>query len=300
MTIFELTSRFDTEEACRADFKKRRESSGVYCKKCGCSKHYWLSTRSQWECSECKFRTGLRSGTFMEHAKLPFLLWYRAMILISFSKKGLSSLEIKRQLGQNRYESTWSMVHKIRKAMAKVNQQEQLQGTIEFDEGYFSVSSPQKVKNKRGRGSKKKAKVAVMAESVPLEDPFSGYKFNWVGKFKMNVLEGHQMNKIDELLNKKVESEAVLITDKSTSYHNIKHHFDHDMRLSDEHSKAESLKWVHIGISNAKRKLLGINHRIKKEYLQNYLDEFCFKINRRKDSTPIIDSLINAVSLNYL
>ena len=94
----------------------------------------------------------------MEHAKLPFLLWYRAMILISFSKKGLSSLEIKRQLGQNRYESTWSMVHKIRKEMAKVNQQEQLQGTIQFDEGYFSVSSSQKVKIKEAVVVKRKLK----------------------------------------------------------------------------------------------------------------------------------------------
>lgn len=292
--------RFNTEEACRLDFKNRRESDGIYCKKCGCSKHYWLSKRYQWECSSCKFRTGLRSGTFMEHAKLPFLIWYRAMILISFSKKGLSTLEIKRQLGQNRYESTWSMVHKIRKAMSKANRQEQLKGTIEFDEGYFSVSSPQKGKNKRGRGSKKKAKVAVMAESVPLEDPLTGHKFNWVGKFKMNVLEGHEMSKIDELLNKKIDNQSVLITDKSTSYQNIKHHFEHEMKYSDEHTQNQSLKWVHIGISNAKRKLLGINHRIKKEYLQNYLDEFCFKINRRKDKLPLIDSIINVVSLNYL
>jgi len=168
-------TRFNTEEACRADFKARREVEGIYCKKCGCSKQYWLTKNHQWECSECKFRTGLRSGTFMEHAKFPFLKWYRVMILMSFAKKGLSSLEIKRQIGQTRYESTWSMVHEIRRAMSNVNQQEKLKGSIEFDEGYFSVSSPQKKKNKRGRGSKKKAKVAVMAESVPLENPFSGY-----------------------------------------------------------------------------------------------------------------------------
>ena len=235
----------------------------------------------------------------MEHSKLPFLLWYRAMILISFSKKGLSSLEIKRQLGQKRYESTWLMVHKIRKAMSKVNQQEQLRGTIEFDEGYFSIATPKK-KTKRGRGSKKKAKVAVMAESVPLEDPISGFRYNWLGRFKMNVLEGHQMNKIDQLLENKIKKSSVIISDKSTSYGNIKHSFEHFPKLSEEHTNQQSLKWVHIGISNAKRKLLGINHRIKKEYLQNYLDEFCFKINRRKDEQHLIHPIINAVALNYL
>lgn len=216
MTIFELTLKFNTERACRADFRARRESTGIICKKCGCTKHYWLSKNYQWECSECKFRTGIRSGTFMEHSKLPFLLWYRAMILISFSKKGLSSLEIKRQLGQNRYESTWSMVHKIRKAMSKVNQQEKLRGTIEFDEGYFSVSTPQKLKKKRGRGSKKKAKVAVMAESVPLEDPISGFRFQWLGRFKMNVLDGHQMSKIDQLLDKKIKKQSLIIAETNS------------------------------------------------------------------------------------
>lgn len=300
MTIFELTKRFSSEKDCREDFKIRREQKGLYCKKCSCEKHYWLSKNHQWECSSCKFRTGLRSGTFMEHSKLPFLLWYRTMILISFSKKGLSSLEIQRQLGQNRYESTWAMVHKIRKAMSKVNHKEQLQGTIEFDEGYFSVATPQKSKKKRGRGSQKKAKVAVMVESVPLEDPISGFKHNWLGRFKMEVLEGHQMNKIDQLLERKIKKKSLIITDKSSSYGNIKRSFDHSSKLSQEHTNNNSLKWVHIGISNAKRKLLGINHRIKKEYLQNYLDEFCFKLNRRKGDQPLIDPIINAVALDYL
>jgi len=93
-------------------------------------------------------------------------------------------------------------------------------------------------------------------------------------------VEGHQMNK-------KVKNHAVLSTDKNTSYHNIKHHFDHEMKLSEEHSKVESLKLVHIGISNAKRKLIGINYNIKHEYHQNYLNEYCFKINRRKDNYAV-------------
>ncbi len=299
MSIFDLIKEFDTEEVCRLDFKSRREAAGIHCKKCGSERHYWLKSKWQWQCSNCDFRTGLRSGSFMENSKLPFLKWYKSMILFSFSKKGLSSKEIQRQLNLTSYETVWSMIHRIRKAMSKVNEQTKLTGTIEFDEGYFSIATSKTIKNKRGRGSKKKAKVAVMAESVPLENHKTGEQYNWVGNFKMNVLESHEKNKIDDLLNDKISKNSILITDKCPSYNGLNKNFEHFPSLSPEHTIKNTLKWVHIGISNAKRKLLGINHRINKEYLQGYLDEFCFKINRRKKHGNMMYYLLDAVSLSY-
>jgi len=56
------------------------------------------------------------------------------------------------------------------------------------------------------------------------------------------------------------------------------------------------LKWVHIAISNAKRTLLGIYHKIKGMYLQNYLDEFCYKLNRRYVNEKLFERLTVAVS----
>lgn len=298
MTIFELAQKYDTEDKCRLDFKERREEAGIKCCHCGCTKHYWLKAKFQWQCSGCDYRLGLRKGTFMEHSKLPFLIWYRAMILISFSKKGLSSMEIQRQLGKNRYESTWSMIHKIRAAMGKANSKERLSGTVEFDEGYFRIRSNTS-KPKRGRGSQNTAKVAVMVESFPLENAYTGQKYYKLGKFKMEFLEGHEMNKVDELLLQKVSTDSVLITDKSTSYNRLKDSYNHFPSLSDEHIENKTMKWVHIAISNAKRKLLGLNHSIKKKYIQNYFDEFCFKLNRRDNNQTLLDNLIHSVCCNY-
>ena len=93
MSIFDLIKEFDTEEVCRLDFKTRREAAGIHCKKCGNERHYWLKSKWQWQCSNFNFRTGLRSESFMENSKLPFLKLYKGMILFSFSKKGLSSKE---------------------------------------------------------------------------------------------------------------------------------------------------------------------------------------------------------------
>jgi len=299
MTIIELITQYNTEEVCKLDFKSRRESQGIVCKKCGGKKHYWLKSKWQWQCSECCFRTGLKSGSFMENSKLSILKWYHAMILISFSKKGLSAKEIQRQLSLTRYESTWYLMHRIRKALSKQNDKIRLSGTIEFDEGYFSVLTSKKRPKKRGRGSKNKMKVAVMVESIPLENPETGEKYNALGNFKMSVLEGHKKSKIDELLETKVSKNALLITDKSTSYNGISENYEHHALFSEEHTKLESMKWIHIAISNIKRKLLGVNHGVKREYLQNYLDEFCFKLNLRKQHDKVTDNLMNAVANSY-
>jgi hypothetical protein len=299
MTILEFQSLFPTEESCKIDFKEKREQEGIICKKCGSKKHYWLQNKWQWQCSRCEFRTTLRSGTFMQFSNLSFLKWYQTIALMTFAKKGLSSLEIQRQLGHSRYESIFRMVHKIRKAMGKVNFNETLKGMIEFDEGYFEVATPNNEKLKRGRGSKKQSKVAVCAESVPLECILSGRKSNWCGKFKMDVLEGHEANITEEYLTKNISKNSIVFTDKSTSYSKLYKHFEHHPKLSKEHIEEKSLPWTHIAISNSKRKLLGINHRINKEFLQNYLDEFCFKLNRRNKHADLFFFALNALILNY-
>lgn len=154
----------------------QREKQGIVCKKCGGLKHYWLKAKAQWQCSNCRFRTGLRSGTMMESAKLPVRKWYLAMAFMSFSKKGISACELKRQLNHNRYESIWRMMHKIRDAMGERDDLYNLRGMIEFDEGYFETATPKTTKLKRGKGSQNQANVAVMADSTPLEDIETGHK----------------------------------------------------------------------------------------------------------------------------
>ncbi len=54
------------------------------------------------------------------------------------------------------------------------------------------------------------------------------------------------------------------------------------------------LPWVHTMISNAKRTLLGAHHMVSKKYVQNYLDEFCYKVNRRYFGEELFDRLLIA------
>jgi uncharacterized protein YozE (UPF0346 family) len=300
MNILEFINEFPTEESCKLHFKENREQEGVFCKKCGCSEHYWLKNKWQWQCKQCRFRTTLRSGTLMESGKLPFRKWYLAMAFMSFTKKGISAKELQRQLGHSRYESIWSMMHKIPTAMGKRDSLYQLEGAIEFDEGYFEKATSQKVKLKRGRGSQRQINVAVMAESTPLENIETGVKSSQCRYFKMTVLHNHKANTINDLVEESFEEKSIVFSDKSTSYVDISDYVEtHMTEKSDNQVTKTTLKWVHIAISNAKRTLLGVFHKIKGKYLQAYLDEFCYKLNRRYFGEKLFDRLAIALAKTY-
>ena len=161
MNLLNFNEIYPNEESCKLKFKEIRDKQGVVCSHCGCKEHYWKGDKWQYECKKCSFRTTLRSGTVMHGSKLPFRYWFIAMHLLTSTKKSFSAKEIQRQLSHKRYEPIWGMLHKLRQAMGKRDEQYQLSGSIELDEGFFSTEITDQEKDKplkRGRGSQKKNK----------------------------------------------------------------------------------------------------------------------------------------------
>lgn len=299
MNLLKFIEEFPDEKSCRTHLKNLREKEGIVCKKCQNTKHYYLKNKQQWQCSECRFRTTLRSGTMMESSKLPIRDWFIAMAFMTYSKKGISAKELQRQLGHKRYEPVWFMMHKIRDAMGKRDDRYKLEDMVEFDEGYFETATKESDKQnlKRGRGSQRQSNVAVMAESTPLEDIETGKKSKHVRYFKMKVLESHLSDEINEAVPNNINETSIVFSDKSTSYVDISEYVEvHITEKSTKETTVNTLKWVHIAISNAKRTLLGIHHKIKGKYLQNYLNEFCYKLNRRYFGDKLFDRLLIAVT----
>ena len=104
------------------------------------------------------------------------------------------------------------------------------------------------------------------------------------------------MEGTDRTLQKAIDNDdSIVFTDKSTSYLNISDYVDiHISEKSNEQTTKETLKWVHIAISNAKRNFVGTYHKIKAKYLQLYLNEFIYKLNRRYFGEKIFDRLVIA------
>lgn len=284
MNLISFTKQFPNEESCRQHLKEQREKQGIVCSKCGCVHHYWKKNRNEWQCKKCGHRTTLTSGTVMHGTKLPIMYWYIAMHLLTSTKKSFSALEMQRQLGHNRYQPIWELMHKLRNVMGQRDAEYQLCGSIELDEGFFSTQRDETEKDKplkAGRGSQRKAKVLVMAESTPVE----GSKMNikkQVGHIKMVVIPNLKASTIDVEVVDNIKKESSLITDASSSYVHFKNLVnEHTSQVIAPKEVGKVLPWVHIVISNAKRLLLDIYHDVKTEFLQSYLNEFCYKFNRR-------------------
>ena len=235
----------------------------------------------------------------MEHSNLPLLTWYLCMAFMSFSKKGISALEMQRQLGHKRYNTVWNLMHKIRLAMGQRDDRYNLNGFIEFDEGHFEHATNQCIDLKRGRGSQRQTNVAVMAESTPLEDIETGEKSSHCRYFKMKVAQSFEKEELNSKVVQYIHQDSIIYSDKSTSYVDFSELVDiHITTKSDKETTKTTLKWVHIAISNAKRNLLGVYHMIKPKFLQAYLNEFCYKLNRRYFGFRLFNRLVIATINN--
>jgi len=189
------------------------------------------------------------------------------------------------------------MMHKIRAAMGQRDARYNLRGEVELDEGQFRVATQQVDKLKRGLGSQRKKPVVVMAETALLEDLRNGTQSSQCRYFKMKVIERSRAAQINQIVEDELEETTIVLSDKSNRYININKLVEgHMTSYSNPETVNTTLKWVHIAISNAKRTLLGIYHCIKWKYLQAYLDEFCYKLNRRYLGNRLFDRLCIALA----
>ncbi|MBI3218016.1 MAG: IS1595 family transposase [Bacteroidetes bacterium] len=297
MNLLNFISQYPDEESCKLKLKAIRDKEGVVCRHCGGQDHYWKKDKWQYECKTCKTRTTLRSGTVMQGSQLPFRYWFVAMHLLTSTKKSFSAMELQRQLGHKYYEPIWAMLHKIRLAMGKRDGQYELSGQIELDEGFFATEVKPEEKGKplkRGRGSQKKTKVLVMAESKKVEGKTTKKgRPRKVGFIKMQVIPDLKAETINERVTTNVSNKATVLTDDSTSYTDFENIVEkHQAQVIPKEKVGEVLPWVHLAISNAKRILLDIHHNIKPEFLQGYLNEFCYKFNRRYFGEAMFDRLL--------
>lgn len=305
MNLFDFHQTFKDEDSCIRHFKELREGLGITCKKCTSNNHYWKNDKKAFQCKDCGCRMSLKSGTALENSNLPYLYWYKAIHLLTSTKKTFSALELQRQLGHKSYESVWAMLHKIRVAMGKRDSRYKLKEYIELDDGFFETVDKNKnlkgLEQKRGRGSQKQSKVLVLVESEPVDIENRNDKYKYkpnrkVGHLRMIVMNDLQSESINTVIEKNVSKETQAISDSYKGYNNLQEKIRNHEKINTSKIKETHtvLPWVHSAIGNAKKVLQGIHHSIGKEYLQNYLDEFCYKYNRRYFGDKLFERLLIA------
>lgn len=302
MKLFEFTYKFPNETACVQYLRAKREAVGISCKCCNSkTKHYWFEKQKLWKCSACGSRTNLKAGTIMHKSKMPLMVWFYVMHLMTSLKKPFSSLELQRQMFYKRYEPVWYIAQKVRIAMGIANAKVQLNGEVEMDEAFYEIvmekeskiNQPKKGKGqlKRGKGSERQAKVIVMAESW--HNPQNKNKYRpskSIGKIKMIVVDDLKSAGINYETKKAVAPTAIVTTDGLPGFRRLDQVIQtHDMVVVAKKDSSKIFPWVNIMISNSKREFLGTHHSIGKGYLQNYLNEFCYKFNHKRSQINLFD-----------
>lgn len=286
MTFLEFMNKFPTGEDTIRYFIGIRYPDGVKCNHCGSDKVYQKKARPKFfDCNNCGNTFSIFKGTIFEKTTTDLRKWLYAIHLFLNGKKGISGLQLKREIGVT-YKTAWRMLHQIRKAMTTRNRG-LYEAIVEIDETYIG-GKPRKGNkrddddlpkpNKRGRGTNKTPVVGVISRNdkqvfakVALPNG-QGKKLS--GKQLLNIL--NQIYKNDE--------KNIVISDEFRSYNILKK--SNYIHLKVDHKKAFAYNSIHVNNiesfwATVKRAIMGIYHHVSVKYLQNYIDEFCFRFNYR-------------------
>lgn len=294
MSLIDFSDKYNSESACRQDLWERRQRLGFECPDCHCDTGYKLKRTFRWECVKCKHQVSLLAGTVFDNTKIGLRQWYFAAFLLVSSKGGISAKELQSQIGVT-YKTAWYVNRRLREAMGTANNKYKLDGIVTMDEAYFTGRDNAETPKKRGRGTSK-SKVIV---AVSLTDD---------GKPRyvhMEVVENFRAATIEKFANGHIEEGSKIIADSFRSYKSQKlkksYFMNFDVTAAD--SPASQLQWLHTLVSNAKAFLLGTFHGLKAQDLQLYLNEFCYRFNRRYMPhlmfDKLIDSAIRTPSVGY-
>ncbi len=301
MNITEFFTNYSDEQSCKDFFRQKREAEHSFCKQCGSLHVYWMAKESRWRCKECKHAMGLKQGTVMENSNLGYRIWLWGLYFMALTKKGFSALEMQRLVGHKRYEPIWLMMHKIRISMGNRDDKYKLDGFIEMDEGFFEGHRKKEDTEGESKPVKEldrqvKAIVAVSTTEVAPDEQKTYRPDTEAGFIKMSVVSSLCNTEVVCEVETMIQKSATVITDGRRCYSGLKDICaSHEaIVVKDKKQVSKVFPWVHTAISNAKKKLLGLHHQVKDDYMQNYLDEFCYKFNRRNFGENLFDRLVIA------
>jgi transposase-like protein len=266
-------ARFGSDEQCREYLFKARWPDGFRCAACGHGDAYALRTKIVYECAACRKQHSLLAGTIFGQTKTGLSRWFLAIYLVTSSKGGIAAAELKRQLGLGSYQTAWTWLHKLRKAMVRPDRQP-LAGRVEADESYVGGPRP----GKRGRGAAGKALVAGAVEAGATEG-------RRLGRLRLAVVPDASAASLEGFLGAAVATPAAVATDGWSGYAGLTAtgyaHEPVDPGASGS-AAALRLPGIHLVFSLVKRWLLGTHHgAVGEKHLPAYLDEHVFRFNRR-------------------
>jgi transposase-like protein len=308
-TIVEFDKAFADETACKQFLQDMRWPHGIICPRCGNIKVYALKAKPfHWVCKSgattinpdgkqvvCAKNGGYRfsviSHTIFQDTKIPLTRWFKVAYLILTAKKGMSALQVHRiMFGEDSgsdYRTSWYMVMRLRCAMK--SDVLPLEGEVEVDETFIGskAHNMHAIDRKRAALTGTKGKVAVIGA------------ISRKGMIVAKVIENTDTKTLDDFVHETVSKNVRLIaTDEHSGYrllgrdmnHRVVRHSAGEYVVGTTHTNTIEGFW-----SLFKRGIIGSYHKVSKEYLPLYVNEFAWRFNNRKNPAMFAD-LLQAVS----
>ena len=265
-TLLELERRFSTEEACAEYLARLRWPAGWVCPRCA-GADAWLVRRHRWRCDRCRYEMSVTAGTIFQDSHLPLTIWFRAMWQVASQKNGISALGLQRVLGLGSYKTAWAMLHKLRRAMVRPGR-DRLDGVVEVDETYWGGEETGAI----GRRTELKALIVVAAQE----------NGKGIGRIPLRSVPDLTRASLHGFIAQFIAPGSTVRTDGLPAYLGLNGYL-HDRQIQRRQREGEHLlPRVHRVISLLKRWLLGTHQgAIGQDHLDDYLDEFTFRFNRR-------------------
>lgn len=279
MNFFDFMLKFPTELAIIEYFIKIRYRNGVKCHHCG---NTHLTHRKDFakmfQCNGCGNSFSIFTGTIFYKSCTDLRKWFYAIHLFLNSKKGISSLQLKREINVT-VKCAWRMLKLLREAMGSDDDDSNfmLQDIVEMDECYIGGKAINKHMHKRIALKEKDDKAVVFG------------MLQRGGKVKAFHVDNVKYHTLGKIAIDNIDNKATIMTDEFRAYTMLRNYFANHKTINHSEGKYVNGDIYTNGIegfwATMKRGILGIYHHISKKHLQLYINEFCFRYNNRNNAS---------------
>lgn len=292
ISTFQLFEMFPNEESARAYLEDRLWPSGPVCPNCKSGARITSRAKGGFKhCNACKFDFTVRTGTIFGRSHIPLHKWVYAMYLLVTARKGISSLQLAKEIGVTQH-SAWFMLQRLREACSTPDSQDKLRGVIEIDEAFFGGKERNKHKSKKlNVGSGSAGKMAVL-----------GIRQRG-GETRGMVIADRTLHTIQQQIHKHVEVGSTIYTDEGVAYQDLNGLFFRAASVT--HSAGEYARGpvntnsIESVWAVLKRGVYGVYHQVSAKHLERYVNEFAFRLNQgnvARHSIERLNSFVDAVA----